>query len=160
MTKKAPSIVDIITKDLIQLKVSVNNCDEAIRRSGEILLKSGVIEERYITGMLNLFRELGPYIVVAPGIAIPHARPEDGAKKVGFSVITLRNPVAFGHKENDPVRLVIAFASPGNELHVRVLGQLAEFLQNRDDVERIMEAEDAEDVVNIHAKYKSVKVEK
>lgn len=52
-----------------------------MRIGGELLEKSGAIEPRYIDAMINTVKEIGPYIVIAPGIAMPHARPEAGAKK-------------------------------------------------------------------------------
>jgi PTS system ascorbate-specific IIA component len=69
--------------------------------------------------------ELGPYMVVAPGVALAHARPEDGAVALGLSAVTLREPVEFGHAENDPVDVVFAFGSPDRDQHVGLLGALA-----------------------------------
>ena len=53
--------------------------------------------------MINAVEELGPYIVIIPHIAIAHARPSDNVLKNGISLITLKEPVEFGNKDNDPV---------------------------------------------------------
>jgi len=37
----------------------------------------------------------------------------------------LREPVEFGHAENDPVDVVLAFGSPDRDQHVGLLGALA-----------------------------------
>ena len=74
---------------------------EAVKLSGGLLVASGAAEEGYISAMVRTVEELGAYAVIAPGVAIPHARPEDGAKKVGLSLAVLSEPVEFGSKEND-----------------------------------------------------------
>jgi mannitol/fructose-specific phosphotransferase system IIA component (Ntr-type) len=99
-----------------------------VRSAGRLLVKCGFAEERYVEGMLSLTKELGPYIVLAPGIAIPHARPEEGAIKVGFAAVTLNPPVNFGNEFNDPVYLVIGFCSPSSDAHVELLCRIARIL--------------------------------
>lgn len=63
--------------DKIGLVEKVKDWKEAVRLSGELLLRDGCIEPRYIDGMIKTCEELGPYIAICPGVAIPHARPED-----------------------------------------------------------------------------------
>ena len=53
------------------------------------MVKNGTIEERYIDGMIETVKNLGPYIVIAPGVALPHARPEDGVIEPSMSLVTL-----------------------------------------------------------------------
>ncbi|MEM4666305.1 MAG: PTS sugar transporter subunit IIA [Thermofilum sp.] len=86
------------------------NWEEAVRLAGKLLAADGIVEERYVEAMVQVTRELGPYAVIAPGVALPHARPEDGAKEVGLSIVTLREGVNFG-SPNDPVYIVIGFVS-------------------------------------------------
>ncbi len=43
------------------------------------------------------------HIVIAPGIALPHARPEDGVIDSTVAVVRLAEPVNFGNEDNDPV---------------------------------------------------------
>lgn len=96
-----------------------------MRASGRLLVSSGAAQPVYVEAMVNLTKELGPYIVITPGIAIPHARPEEGALHVGFSVVQLDPPLAFGNPDNDPVWLVISFCTPDANAHVELLMQIA-----------------------------------
>lgn len=105
--------------------VTAANWQEAIRASCQILLTRGAIETRYVERCIATVEEHGPYIVVAPGIALAHARPEDGARALGLAVATLAAPVEFGHPENDPVDVVFAFSSPDREQHVELLALVA-----------------------------------
>ena len=55
----------------------------------------------YVEGIIKAVKELGPYIIISDGLAMPHTRPEDGALDIGCSLITLKEPVLF---EGDDVR--------------------------------------------------------
>lgn len=109
-----------------EIGVQVNGWPEAIRVACRPLLDGGAVEARYIERCVEMVSTHGPYIVVAPGIALAHARPEDGAIRLGLAVATLTEPVEFGHDQNDPVDLVFAFATPDRDQHVHLLAAIAE----------------------------------
>ncbi len=119
---------DYITSDMIQLQVEVSDWREAVQKGGELLVASGKCEPRYVDAMLGAVEQMGPYMVLAPGLALAHARPEDGVKDVCMSIITLATPVDFGSEANDPVKLVISFGGVDKESHVGMLQELARFL--------------------------------
>lgn len=113
---------------------------EAVRTAGQLLVDISVATDRYVDAIVDAVERLGPYIVLAPGIALAHARPEDGATGVGFSLVKLAEPVNFGSRENDPVDLVFAFATPNAEDHVSALSALADFLEAGDNLVRLRAA--------------------
>ncbi|MGZ4119445.1 MAG: PTS sugar transporter subunit IIA [Actinomycetota bacterium] len=111
-----------------KVRVPVSDWEHAIRAVCAPLVEAGAITENYADRCVEIVHEQGPYIVVAPGIALAHARPEDGARELALGAITLAEPVAFGHPSNDPVNLVLVFASPDKEAHVGLLASLARHL--------------------------------
>ena len=42
---------------------------------------------------------------------MPHGRPEEGVKKTGFALVTLKKPLVFNHEDNDPVDILITMAA-------------------------------------------------
>ncbi|WP_051425514.1 PTS sugar transporter subunit IIA [Jiangella gansuensis] len=92
------------------------------------LVTAGAVEARYPDRCIGIAEEHGPYMVLAPGIALAHARPEDGAVRLCLSAAVLSRPVEFGHDQNDPVDLVLAFGSPDDASHLELLQSLAEHL--------------------------------
>ena len=95
---------DYLSPEFIQLKVSVSDWAEAVQAAGNILVEAGKCEKGYVQAMIDAVKDLGPYMVLAPGLAMPHARPEDGVLETGISLVTLENPVEFGSEANDPYR--------------------------------------------------------
>jgi len=140
---------DALTEKTISLNAKADNWQEAIRRAGELLVRTGAVKPEYIDGMIRGVETIGPYIVVGPGIAMPHARPEDGALRVGLSCVRLTSPVTFPGKEDNPVDLIFAFAGTDNTSHLTVMGQLARVLSEPSLVERIRQARSVDDVLAV-----------
>lgn len=109
----------------IRLGASVGSWQEAVELSGELLVASGRTTKAYTDAMLAAINELGPYVVIAPGLAMPHARPSEAVLDTGMSLVTLRKPVAFGHKKNDPVTVVFGLAALDHDRHLELLSQFA-----------------------------------
>ncbi|MEM1750349.1 MAG: PTS sugar transporter subunit IIA [Desulfurococcaceae archaeon] len=118
-----------LNKKFIRIVENAENWSIAVRIAMKILVDNGCVEEKYVDRAIETCKEIGPYIAIAPGIAIPHARPEDGAKDVCLCFLIVRSGVYFG-SENDPVYLLIGFSSPDRVAHLTLIKELAELLIN------------------------------
>ena len=80
----------MIERQAIRVDCPAATPEEAIREAGNALCRAGACSPQYVQAMVDSYRELGPYFVIAPGLALPHARPEQGAMKAhrpfGFRV--------------------------------------------------------------------------
>lgn len=123
----------------LAVTVGATSRDEAIRAAGDLLVVSGRVTPAYIEQMVAAVEEFGPYIVIAPGIALAHARPSDAVLQTGLSLAVLAEPVDFG-SHNDPVRLVFGLAAVDHDGHVGVLAQLAEHLTDEEYVNNLLNA--------------------
>lgn len=142
-----PMLREVLTEELIDLHYYAKNRDEAVRRSGELLVKNNLASSDYIEGMIKNVEINGTYIVIAPGIAMPHARPEEGALDIGFSIVTLKEPVVFGHPKNDPVKIVIGLCAVDHQTHLKALAELVEILSDEENVDRFLNAAKASDIL-------------
>ncbi|MCH5586169.1 BglG family transcription antiterminator [Shimazuella sp. AN120528] len=150
-----PVLEDLLTPDMIQLNQETDDWKSAIRIASQPLLKKGAVQDEYVEAMIQNVLELGPYVVIAPKIAIPHARPEQGVKQMGMSLLTLKEGVLF-EKSDNPVQLMIVLAAVDKESHLKALAQLSTLLSNEEDVKRIIEATDNKTVLDLIAKYSQV----
>ncbi|MDF2505670.1 PTS sugar transporter subunit IIA [Clostridium sp.] len=98
--------------------------------------------------MVENVKELGSYIVIAKGIAMPHARPEKGSKDIGLSLVTLKNPICFGNSENDPVKAIISFCAKDNISHLDILSELMELFEDEEFQQLINEAKEEEEIIS------------
>jgi mannitol/fructose-specific phosphotransferase system IIA component (Ntr-type) len=69
---------DAVDSRSIVVKAEADSWQAAVELSGELLVAAEGVEERYGPAMIQPVEELGTYVVIAPEVAIPHARPEDG----------------------------------------------------------------------------------
>jgi len=146
-------LIDILRKELIKLNVKCNDWKEAIEEGAYLLEKEGIVNKNYKDAIINNFYELGPYMVIAPGIVLSHARPEAGVNNNGISILTLEDPIEFGSELNDPVKLIITLAAKDNTSHLSALSKLMEILMNSDDLNSIINAKTVQEVVKIIEKY-------
>ncbi len=140
-------LTEYITPELVAVQVEASDWESAIRTGGELLVNAGKCRASYVDAMVAAVNKLGPYMVLAPGIALAHARPEDGMLKVGLSIVNLATPVEFGTPANDPVFLVISFGGVDKEQHVTMLQELAEFLMNEENQKLLKTATSVEQVL-------------
>jgi mannitol/fructose-specific phosphotransferase system IIA component (Ntr-type) len=140
---------EVLPIERITLNVNAKDWEEAVRAVGKLMVDTGVVEERYVDGMIKTTKELGPYIVIAPGVAIPHSRPEDGVIATSLAYAKLVPPVNFGNKENDPVHILFALGALDHNQHVEALQQVAEILSDQIKFEKLLEADTIEVVTEI-----------
>lgn len=124
------SLSSLLPVSAIRLKVRAADWRDAVRACGEALVAGGITTPAYTAQMIATVEQLGPYLVIAPGIALAHARPSSAVLRPGLSWVTLAQPVRFGHKDNDPVTLVVGLAAPDDYSHVQALATLAGLLED------------------------------
>jgi PTS system ascorbate-specific IIA component len=136
------ALSQLIAGDAIQIASDARDWRAAVRAAGQALVACGATTAAYTDEMIATVEQLGPYIVIAPGIALAHSRPSPAVLRAGISLVTLANPVEFGHRQNDPVRLVVGLAAPDDEGHVTALATLAEFLADEGRRAALLSASD------------------
>ncbi|NQX11098.1 PTS sugar transporter subunit IIA [Microbacteriaceae bacterium VKM Ac-2855] len=123
-----------LPEEAVALRIHVSSWREAVLAAGRALERIGSVDPAYSRRMVDQIDLLGPYIVIAPGLALAHARPGHDVHADGMSVVTLEEPVAFGHSTNDPVSVVIGIAATKEHGHVGFIAGLADVLTHPDAV--------------------------
>lgn len=147
--KEETTLSDLLPAQAIQIGVECSDWKGAIEASAKYLLKNGAINENYIKAMIKNVMENGPYIVVAPGFALPHEALNAGASKVGMSLIRLKTPVPFGKKEMDPIERVCCLSAINKETHLKAMFQLVNLFYNQSFRKQIKECKTGEEIYKI-----------
>ena len=119
---------------------------EAVRLAGAALVRSGAAREGYSDEMIRMIDEHGPYVVIAPGLALAHARPGPDVLADGLAIVTLGTPVAFGHPHNDPVRVVLGLAIKNADEHLAAVAGLANVLNDGTAIQQLADAASIEEI--------------
>ena len=138
-----------LTQENIRCNVEAGDWREAIRKAAEPLVATGKIEEEYVKRTIEKVEELGPYIVITQGVALAHARPKDDVKEQCVSLMTLKTPVKFGHKTNDPVEIVFMLAATSDNGHIDAVMHIAQKLCEEGIREKIKNAQTPQELYQL-----------
>lgn len=142
-----------LNDNTIALREEVESWPQALEICAQPLLDAGVIEPGYVTAIIQQHHQLGPYYVLAPGLAMPHARPEEGACGMGLSLLKLHHGVAFSADEFDPVDVIIMLAAPDKHSHIEMISALAELFSSDEDLTRLHQAQTLEEIKTIISRF-------
>ncbi|BDG35437.1 BglG family transcription antiterminator [Saccharococcus caldoxylosilyticus] len=135
---RKPGLLDLLSLEYIQIAARVESWEHAIELASKPLLRTGRITRQYVVAMINHIKNLGPYIIIAPKVALPHGKPDEGVKKPGISLLVLKEPVSFSKKKEHDVQLIFVLASVDPEIHLHALSTLSECFQSSEFVEELI----------------------
>ena len=146
MAEPAPPALPALPDTAILLHATASDWRAAVELAGSCLTRAGAAAPAYADEMIRMIVEHGPYVVIAPGLALAHARPGPEVLDDGLAVVTLSTPVEFGHPHNDPVRVVLALAVHSPERHLRMVAELANLFNDSDAVGALADAQTPDQV--------------
>jgi len=121
--------------------------EESIRVAAQPLLEKGFITSKYIQDMIDNVNINGPYIVIVPGIAMPHARNEGGVIKTGVSFLKLKNPVLY--PEEKAVNILFVLAAKDSDGHLDLISDLSSMLMDEDIMSKFRNAENENEIIEL-----------
>lgn len=147
-------------KELVEKKCfcfhdSFTDWETSIHASCQPLLDIGVIEECYVDAIISCIHKYGPYIVLAPNIAMPHStQGAQGVHGTQISFMRVANPVSFEDGNPDKeARIYFVLASINHQEHMKQMMQLADLLANNELVQACIDAENINDLLAIDEKF-------
>lgn len=141
-------IETILKLENVQISEHVNNWEEAVYLAVTPLVKGGYVEQRYIDGIIDNTYKFGPYYVLAPELALLHARPEQGVIEKQLALTVLRTPVKFSENGYD-VRILITLAASDNVSHLEALKDLSQIISDENSIDKIIHAKTTEEILNL-----------
>lgn len=138
---------DMLQMQNVQIVPHVGSWQEAIKVSVMPLVEGGYVEPRYIDGIMENTALYGPYYVMAPDLALIHARAEQGVIKKQVAVTVVKDPIKFSDDGYD-VRLLVVLAAEDSESHGACMAQLAGIFSDEERMQQIINAQSAQEVYN------------
>ncbi len=134
---------------------SAKDWKDAIRMSCESLEADGTVEENYKEDIIKCVEKYGPYIVIIPGVAMPHSQENAvGVHKTAIGFMKLEEPVSFDSEDPEKdASLFFTLASCNPEQHLNNMSRLAEMLSNEDLIEDLKKAKGPDDLLELQEKY-------
>ena len=141
-----PKLADAFAENSLRVLAAALDREHAIELAGDLLVSSGRVTPEYTVAMVDVLESHGPYFVIAPGIALAHAKPSEFVISNGLSLVTLIEPIAFGNEANDPVQLVFGLCAVDHDSHIEILAELSNLLSDNEAVNILLNAGDTEQI--------------
>lgn len=143
-------LINYFPHESITIKHSAHNWQEAIDLCMASLLQNAYINTHYIQSIKDSTLNNGPYYILAPGVAMPHARPEHGALKTGMSLTLLKNGVRFSN-DDGPVKLLIGLSAADPDSHIGAIQALSELLSENENLAALLNCQTEKELTEIIA---------
>ena len=98
--------------------------------------------------MIANVNKFGTYIVIAPKVAMPHSRPEDGVNKNCVSMLKINEGVVF-EGEEEKVYVFFVLGAVNNDSHIETLMELMELIEDEDKIEEIIETKTVQEIMDL-----------
>ena len=135
-----------IENNSIRLGLTAKDWQEAVKLSVDPLIESGAVLPEYYDAIIASTKEHGPYYILTPGMAMPHARPEAGVQRDAFSLITLTEPVNF--TDGKEVSVLLTLAATSSAIHASVaIPQIIALFELDNAIDRLLACKTPEDVL-------------
>lgn len=145
----------IIDNKLTSYNDKFDNWKDSIVACGVPLIKEGFITDEYVKAIIECVEKYGPYIVIAPNIAMPHSTENaSGALKTGIGFMKVEEAVVFDENDKEKnARLFFTLVSTNHEEHLANMIELSETLMNEDLVKDLLNVKCDEDFIEVAKKY-------
>lgn len=117
-------IFDVLKEEDILIKDKEMLWEEAISLAASPLLKKNIIRRSYVTAMIDLLHDYGPYIVLQNKVAIAHASPSQGANLLGLSLLICPGGIEFDQEVE--VKFLFVLSNPNQDKQLHLLRDIME----------------------------------
>ncbi len=146
---------EIIEKGLYDFREEVDSWEDAIEKSCEKLIEKDIVDENYPKQIIETVNKYGPYIVLVPGVAMPHCQEcAEGVKDTSIAFMKVNKPVVFDEDDREKdARLFFTIASTDSEKHMKNICALSEILCNEEVIEDLNKVNNLQDLIKVKEKF-------
>lgn len=141
----------IIEEGCISFDVDLHTKEEVFEYLVNQLLEVDVIssKEKFLKALY--YRETLSETGIGGGIAIPHGK-DDCVNQASIAFVRLLRPIEWESMDDKPVQFVFLLAIPNsenNEIHLRMLSELARSLIKKEVIEKVEKAKTSEEFLKV-----------
>lgn len=109
----------------------------AIQRACRPLEQQGKVTENYANAIIQATEQNGPWYILSPEFALPHARPEDGVLSQQSCLSLLCSGERIPFPDHPDVRFIIVLAATDSYQHLMMIQKLVSWLDEGDRLHQL-----------------------
>lgn len=132
---------DFLAKDLVDIRQApAKDWRDALRQAGAKLVEHNYIKPGYLDEIILNVEKNGPYIVIVPGVAMPHALAEsENVLGTAISFTKFPEPVVFDETNPDSqAQLFFTLAAKDPDEHLQNISDLSDLLMTDGLIEKLL----------------------
>lgn len=139
---------DFLEKDLVDIRPEpAKDWRDALQQAAGKLIEHKYILPGYINEIIANVEKNGPYIVIVPGVAMPHAMAESEnvlGTAIGFAKFP--EPVIFDSDDPDKqAQLFFTLAAKDPKQHLQNIGDLSDMLMTEGLIDKLLAVNSVDD---------------
>lgn len=143
----------MVDERLVKFDFDVNSKEDAIAKVATLMAEANKVSDldKYIEGVFEREEEFSTGIGM--GVAIPHCK-SDVVNEAAFTLVKLKEEIEWGSLDDKPVSYIIMLAAPNSadNVHLKMLSQLATNLMDDDFRKGLLEATSIEEIKKVFTK--------
>lgn len=132
--KMKNNLLEILNESKVVFKDRVNDWQEAISISGNILEKHKSTNSNYTKSMIYNIEKLGPYIIIDNNIALPHSQSMGNVYKTDLSLLILKEAVDI---KGRMAKIFFCFSTSDERNHLEILNDIYKLILRPNFMEKI-----------------------
>jgi PTS system ascorbate-specific IIA component len=146
---------EIVEQNRARFVDRAEDWEDAIKKSCTLLIDEGIINPGYADEIIGAVREHGPYIVLMPGFALPHAmKNSKNAHGTAIAFMKLAEPVSFATDNPDKdASVFFTLAARDSEEHLKNMRKLWTMLTDEELCAELRNAASIEELLELDRKY-------
>ncbi len=157
-TDDRPPLSKLLNEGRIKFYDKQLEWEKAVVLCLQPLLDEKIVTEKYIDSIIARIKEYGPFIDLGYGIALPHARPEEGANKIGISMLFCEKPVYLPGEKKHPIKIFIGLSVIDSRMHLRALATLTSMLSNEKKLNKLIELKSSMEVMKLIKEFETTEI--
>ncbi len=142
------AMAEVLKRENVQIIDACQDWEDAVHVAVQPLVDQGYVTAGYIDGIISNAEEYGPYFVIAPELALLHARPEQGVIRRQLAVSVVRAGIVF--KEGaQPVHLLVTLAATDPDGHIEAMRTLATMFSDPASIRAIIDAKTPDEIYEL-----------
>jgi transcriptional antiterminator len=143
------SLVDLLKLAHITFSLGGISWREIVALASQPLINSGVIQNHYLSAMIEVIENYGFFMYMGSGVLLLHAKPTDGVNQLCMSMLKLEQPIRFENDTTPDTDIIFVLGATDDNSHLTALFQLNELIQYPEFMNGIRNTKKPSEVVNI-----------
>lgn len=142
----------LIREGLYSIHEGFESWEDAFRAAVVPLTQRNYVTMAYADSIIKAVKEMGPYVIIVPGICLPHAEDKENVLQSGVCLMKTAKPVVFSDNPDEYASVFFVIACKDSETHQENMVRLSELLADEELMATLQQVSTESELLELAAK--------